>query len=351
MFQPIQTLPFPGFALSKLLEIGFLYCEDLWCNEASTRDANELLRPWGSDACEQMKLQASSVVTRSALDIWQEECSLGSVVTFCKELDDALGGGVPLQSVTELCGAPGSGKTQMCLQLCVDVQIPRCCGGVEGTAMYIDTKSGFTPSRLADMATAWAEHCRAAYSREVTVDELLRGVSYVATHDVTQLMAALHLAHRRLRDDPQVKLLVVDSLTFPFQYSAANSLGKTRLLSVAMDKLHAMASAHKIAWACWRRVERSPQARRGGWPCSGGGDEPAEHARGAGQRQPAGTRAGGELRAPRQPAPPAGTTSRGPARRRAAQGRRGAARLRRLPDTSGRHKRLHATRLRAKYFF
>ncbi|XP_063239923.1 DNA repair protein RAD51 homolog 3-like isoform X3 [Bacillus rossius redtenbacheri] len=247
MFQPIQTLPFPGFALSKLLEIGFLYCEDLWCNEASTRDANELLRPWGSDACEQMKLQASSVVTRSALDIWQEECSLGSVVTFCKELDDALGGGVPLQSVTELCGAPGSGKTQMCLQLCVDVQIPRCCGGVEGTAMYIDTKSGFTPSRLADMATAWAEHCRAAYSREVTVDELLRGVSYVATHDVTQLMAALHLAHRRLRDDPQVKLLVVDSLTFPFQYSAANSLGKTRLLSVAMDKLHAMASAHKIA--------------------------------------------------------------------------------------------------------
>jgi hypothetical protein len=30
----------------------------------------------------------------------------------------------------------------------VDVQIPRCFGGLAGEALLIDTKSGFTPVRL-----------------------------------------------------------------------------------------------------------------------------------------------------------------------------------------------------------
>ena len=46
----------------------------------------------------------------------------GSVITFCRSLDAALGGGVAQRRVTEICGAAGLGKTQLCLQLCVDAQ-------------------------------------------------------------------------------------------------------------------------------------------------------------------------------------------------------------------------------------
>jgi Rad51. len=32
--------------------------------------------------------------------------------------------------------------------VCVDVQIPTSFGGLAGEALFIDTKSGFTPDRL-----------------------------------------------------------------------------------------------------------------------------------------------------------------------------------------------------------
>ena len=51
--------------------------------------------------------------TVTALDMLQEEHSLTSIVTFSEALDGILGGGVPLTKITEFCGAPGIGKTQM----------------------------------------------------------------------------------------------------------------------------------------------------------------------------------------------------------------------------------------------
>jgi RAD51-like protein 2 len=52
-------------------------------------------------------------VSRSALELLEQEQSLPNIVTFCSRLDQVLGGGVALRQVTEICGAPGVGKTQM----------------------------------------------------------------------------------------------------------------------------------------------------------------------------------------------------------------------------------------------
>ena len=41
---------------------------------------------------------------------------------------------------TEFCGVPGVGKTQLGIQLCVDVQLPECYSGAAGEAVYIDTE-------------------------------------------------------------------------------------------------------------------------------------------------------------------------------------------------------------------
>lgn len=95
----------------------------------------------------------------SAMELLKAEQLLGSVVTFCAKVDSMLGGGVSLGKVTEFCGAPGVGKTQLwcvCLcnyfdcvqflpslsalpsmQLAVDVSIPEVFGGLEGEAVYI----------------------------------------------------------------------------------------------------------------------------------------------------------------------------------------------------------------------
>lgn len=50
----------------------------------------------------------------TALDLMlKEEAELRSIVTFSSQLDKALGGGLLLGKITELCGVPGIGKTQL----------------------------------------------------------------------------------------------------------------------------------------------------------------------------------------------------------------------------------------------
>ena len=81
-----------------------------------------------------------------------------SVVSFAQALDNLLGGGVPCGTVTEFAGAAGMGKTQLAMQLALDVQIPTSLGGCQGAALYIDTEGGLFPERLAEMARAVEDH-------------------------------------------------------------------------------------------------------------------------------------------------------------------------------------------------
>lgn len=46
-------------------------------------------------------------------------------------LDRLLGGGLPLDGITELAGCSSAGKTQLALQLCLAVQFPQRHGGLE----------------------------------------------------------------------------------------------------------------------------------------------------------------------------------------------------------------------------
>lgn len=48
----------------------------------------------------------------------------GSIITFCRALDQLLCGGIPVGELTELAGPPGTGKTALATQLAVDASLP-----------------------------------------------------------------------------------------------------------------------------------------------------------------------------------------------------------------------------------
>lgn len=52
----------------------------------------------------------------TALELLQQEENTRSIITFNSQLDAAFGGGLPLGKTTEICGAPGVGKTQLWLE-------------------------------------------------------------------------------------------------------------------------------------------------------------------------------------------------------------------------------------------
>ena len=57
---------------------------------------------------------------------------LPRIFTFNSQLDKTLGGnGLPLASVTELVGPPGTGKRALCLRLCVNAALKGGLGGLK----------------------------------------------------------------------------------------------------------------------------------------------------------------------------------------------------------------------------
>ncbi|XP_054458776.1 DNA repair protein RAD51 homolog 3 [Anoplopoma fimbria] len=191
----------------------------------------------------------------TALELLQKEEELRSIVTFSSQLDVALGGGLPVGKTTEICGAPGVGKTQLCLQLAVDVQVPQCFGGVGGQVVYIDTEGSFLLQRVVDIAAATVQHCSLLVEDDeqrlamttFTVETILSNTFLVRCHDYVELLAEIHLLPEFLSDHPRVRLLVIDSVAFPFRQHFEELSQRTRLLNGLAQQLIAMATSHNIA--------------------------------------------------------------------------------------------------------
>ena len=59
------------------------------------------------------KVTCGNACHQTALDMLHDEQSQQCIITFSEQLDAMLGGGIPVGKITEFCGAPGVGKTQM----------------------------------------------------------------------------------------------------------------------------------------------------------------------------------------------------------------------------------------------
>eukprot|EP01121_Diplochlamys_sp_Union-15-3_P004648 TRINITY_DN14839_c0_g1_i1.p1 TRINITY_DN14839_c0_g1~~TRINITY_DN14839_c0_g1_i1.p1 ORF type:complete len:147 (-),score=17.80 TRINITY_DN14839_c0_g1_i1:88-528(-) len=143
-----------------------------------------------------------------------------------------LGGGVPLGKLTEFCGVPGIGKTQMGFQLAVNVSIPNHFGGVEGECIYIDTEGSFMVERLVEIASKLHEHLLGLQAeREDTEDkndndndddtkdntkesqpsvpsllDILSHIHYIRAHDYVEQMALINTLLLYLKDNPKHRL-------------------------------------------------------------------------------------------------------------------------------------------------
>ena len=90
----------------------------------------------------------------SATEIYKRRQDIGKISTGTNSLDTLFDGGIETQAVTEVYGEFGSGKTQLCHTLCVNVQKPKEEGGLDGGVLYIDTEGTFRPERIVSIAKA-----------------------------------------------------------------------------------------------------------------------------------------------------------------------------------------------------
>ncbi|GAQ85938.1 putative DNA repair protein RAD51 [Klebsormidium nitens] len=133
---------------------------------------------------------------------------LPKLPTNLPSLDDALRGGVPLGSITELVGPAGVGKTQLCLMLSIFATLPTDIGGLDGKCVYIDTENKFSAKRLIEIATMRLPD---SFPDEQAVQHLTSRVLVLRPNSAIDLLTRLQkLEEAMIRE--KAKLIVLDSV-------------------------------------------------------------------------------------------------------------------------------------------
>jgi DNA repair protein RadA len=151
------------------------------------------------------------------------------------EVDDMLGGGVETQSITEVYGEFGAGKSQVTHQLSVNVQLPKEHGGLRGSVIFIDSEDTFRPERIDDMvrglddeliqATMDDRDMEGSPDDEEAMDALVEDFldkihvakGFNSNHQMLLAEKAQELADEHEDTEWPVRLLNVDSLTAHFR--------------------------------------------------------------------------------------------------------------------------------------
>jgi DNA repair protein RadA len=205
-YEVIEDIPGVGPATAeKLREMGFHTVESL-----ATATIKELLQA-GVGEKQSARVIAEARETLSLSFIRADELmktrqnvkrlSIGS-----KQLDELLGGGLETQTITEFYGEYGVGKSILCHQLAVNVQLPEEKGGLNGSALYIDTENTFRPEWI----------LRIAKSLGLDGSEAARNIIYSEAFNSDHQMLLLEKADKVIQEN-KIRLIIIDSLTSHFR--------------------------------------------------------------------------------------------------------------------------------------
>jgi len=167
-----------------------------------------------------------------------------------KVVDRLLDGGLETQSITEFYGEYGTGKSQICHQLCVNVQLPPERGGLSGAALYIDTENTFRTERIVQM------------SRHLGLEpeQIAKNIIYAEAYTSDHQMFLLDNADEVIKAN-NVKLIIVDSLTalFRSEYLGREMLApRQQKLNMHMHKLIRLARAFNAVAVVTNQVMAKP---------------------------------------------------------------------------------------------
>jgi len=205
-YQTLEDLPGVGVSTAeKLKKIGFKTVEALATAPIQYLTTNGI----GKATAEKIvaaarKSMALEFIT--AEDLHEIRKKKLKMTTGCRSLDNLFEGGLETQSITEFHGDFGSGKSQVCQQLAVTVQLPEDRGGLDGACLYIDTENTFRPERVIQIAETFDLDPSAVLKRIIYAE------AYTSDHQTVLLEGSDEIIKEN-----GVRLIVVDSLTGHFR--------------------------------------------------------------------------------------------------------------------------------------
>jgi len=187
---------------------------------------------------------------KTAQEFYEKRKNMKKCTTGSKKLDEALGGGVETQALTEFIGEYGSGKTQICLMLSVTAQFPFENGGLNGNVAFIDTEGTFMPERIYQIASA------KGLDPEVVANNILVARAYNSSHQCLLIDRLFTLV-----PENNIRLVVIDSMISHFrgEYIGRENLAeRQQKLNLYLHKLIRLSEAYNIAVVLTNQVQGNP---------------------------------------------------------------------------------------------
>jgi len=214
-------------------------------------------------------------------DVLERRERIGKLKWLVPEIDDLLGGGVETQSISEVYGEFGAGKSQVTHQLAVDVQLPEEVGGLHGSAVFIDSEDTFRPERIDEMVRGLPEEAieAAMEDREIEgspgdeaameelvdafLDDIHVAKAFNSNHQILLAEKAQEIASEREDDDYPVRLVCVDSLTAHFraEYVGRGELAdRQQKLNKHLHDIDRIGNLYNAAVVVTNQVQSNPDA-------------------------------------------------------------------------------------------
>lgn len=167
-----------------------------------------------------------------------------------KSLDNLLQGGIDLGCITEFYGQSGSGKTQLCLQLALNCQLPRQLGGLEGKAIYISTDKAFPIKRLAQMEKSLKAEHKINFLENIFIFEFNTGknLQHFVENDLKMILSVNHGC---------IKLLIIDSIAGIYR-TETNYIERAKEICKIFRELQKAADKHNFAIVATNHVTSDP---------------------------------------------------------------------------------------------
>ena len=251
-YKTLEDLPDIGPAtVAKLKEIGFKTVESL-----GTAAVAELVTAGIGEAMAEKVIEAArksmAITFVRGDELVELRKNVRKLTTGCSSLDRLLNGGIETESLTEFYGEFGSGKSQMCHQLCVTVQLGEAQGGLNGSVLYIDTEATFRPERVMQMAPRFG----------LKPEDVLKGIIYAEAYTSNHQTVLLENADEVIKEN-NVRLIIVDSVMSHFR---SEYLGREMLaprqqeLNKHLHKLIRLSRAFNTAVVVTNQVMAQPDA-------------------------------------------------------------------------------------------
>jgi len=234
----------------KLKAAGYLTARDVAF--ASVKELVDIVG--GEDRAKQIIMAAQKLIGLqpfiTAYELYEKRRGIRRISTGVKALDELLDGGIETRAITELVGEFGVGKTQLCHQLSVMVQLPEDKGGLRAKALYIDTENTFRPERIMQIAKY----------RGLDPQEALKNVLYARAYSSDHQIMIVDEA-KRIIEKENIGLIVIDSLVSHFrsEYPGRENLAeRQQKLNHHIAQLLKIADIYNIAVVVTNQVMAQP---------------------------------------------------------------------------------------------